>query len=250
MNLKRLPLHGQLDLLGEAEKGRRDRVALDGASWVEHVSRWLSDDEEVMAALLETADWEQRSRWMYEKVVIEPRLTAEFPVLAEAPLARLREVGSLLSAQYGVPYHSAWLNLYRDHNDSTAWHSDTPCRRSECVVPVLSLGETRRFLIRPKAGGRSRTFTVKSGDLIVMGGRCQSDWVHSVPKEKGRADARISINFASALQAIPDDEEATNGQQRRTRSPTQQPGASRACSSQQRNGPPRDAGRQIVLFSP
>jgi alkylated DNA repair dioxygenase AlkB len=196
---------GQLDLLGDAETGRRGRLALDGTSWVEHISRWLADDGELMAELLEKAHWEQRNRWMYDKSVVEPRLTAEFPVLAEAPVRRVREIGSLLSAQYGVPYDSAWLNLYRDHDDSTAWHGDKSCLRSECIVPVLSLGETRRFLVRPRAGGRSRVFVVESGDLIAMGGRCQKDWVHGVPKEKSRAGARISINFGSSLQATPGD---------------------------------------------
>jgi alkylated DNA repair dioxygenase AlkB len=55
-----------------------------------------------------------------------------------------------------VPYDSAWLNLYRDHRDSTSWHADKPsCQREECIVPVLSLGETRRFFIRHRDGGKS-----------------------------------------------------------------------------------------------
>jgi hypothetical protein len=40
---------------------------------------------------------------------------------------------------------------------------------------------------------RSLTFVAKSGDLIVMGGRCQKDWVHCLPKELVRAAARISM---------------------------------------------------------
>jgi alkylated DNA repair dioxygenase AlkB len=192
-------LAGQLSLLGDRE---RRRVMLDGASWVEHRPRWISDDKKLMLLLTAVAAWEQRTRWMYDRRVLEPRLTAEYPVLAHAPVLRLREIGEMLSAEYGVPYDSAWLNLYRDHNDSTAWHADKPCRREECVVPVLSVGETRRFLIRPKSGGSSTAFVVKGGDLIVMGGRCQRDWVHCVPKEKSPARARISINFASTLQGV------------------------------------------------
>lgn len=209
MALVKNPLHGQLDLLGQAE-GHRERVALDGTSWVEHISGWLPNQRELLAALSKEAGWEQRERWMYDRMVIEPRLTAEYPVLSQAPVARLQEIGRLLSDQYGVPYDRAWLNLYRDQNDSTSWHADRPCRRSECIVPVLSLGETRRFLIRPRAGGRTRAFVVKGGDLVVMGGRCQKDWEHSVPKEKGFAGTRISVNFSSLLQATPDHEGETD----------------------------------------
>jgi alkylated DNA repair dioxygenase AlkB len=136
---------------------------------------------------------------MYEGLVDEPRLTAEVPVLSQAPIQALRDIGAALSAQYGVTFDGLWLNLYRDHRDSTSWHADSHARkRPECVVPVLSLGATRRFLVRPREGGRSISFTVAGGDLIAMGGRCQRDWLHCVPKETQRAGTRISVNFKSS----------------------------------------------------
>ena len=139
---------------------------------------------------------------MFTKEVIEPRLTTEFHSLGDAPVGEIRRIGEQLSAHYGVRYESAWLNLYRDQDDSTAWHADRPAQvRATSVVPVLSLGASRRFLIRPKDGGRSRVFVAGAGDLVVMGGRCQRDWVHMVPKETSRAGARISVNFGSNLRA-------------------------------------------------
>ena len=66
-------------------------------------------------------------------------------------------------------------------------------------VPVLSLGATRRFLIKPVEGGKSVSLAVASGDLVVMGGRAQRDWRHSVPKQATPAGPRISINFAPVL---------------------------------------------------
>lgn len=35
----------------------------------------------------------------------------------------------------------------------------------EAVIPVLSLGATRRFLIRPRGGGPSKTIVAHGGDL-------------------------------------------------------------------------------------
>ena len=59
-----------------------------------------------------------------------------------------------LSKHYGVEYDSVWLNFYRDGRDSTGWHRDRfSCRRPECVVPVLTLGATRRFQLKPRDGG-------------------------------------------------------------------------------------------------
>jgi alkylated DNA repair dioxygenase AlkB len=41
-----------------------------------------------------------------------------------------------------------------------------------------------------------RDSTSRHGDLIVMGGRAQRDWRHSVPKQATPAGPRISIDFA------------------------------------------------------
>lgn len=92
------------------------------------------------------------------------------------------------------------MNLYRTHRDSTGWHGDLIGKVQDVsTVPVLSLGATRRFLIKPAAGGRSVSLTLASGDLVVMGGRAQRDWRHCVPKQTTPAGPRISVNFAPIL---------------------------------------------------
>jgi alkylated DNA repair dioxygenase AlkB len=142
-------------------------------------------------------DFEQRDRWMYTQRMVEPRLTAEYPEVGNAPQAMLQQIASALSEHYSVTYRSLWINLYRDQRDSTAWHGDVIGKvQEQSTVPVLTLGATRRFLIRPADGGPSRVFRPVSGDLIVMGGRCQRDWRHCVPKQTEPAGPRISINFA------------------------------------------------------
>jgi alkylated DNA repair dioxygenase AlkB len=41
-----------------------------------------------------------------------------------------------------------------------------------------------------------------AGDLIVMGGRCQRDWLHCVPKQSAPTGPRISVNFAASSQSL------------------------------------------------
>jgi len=174
------------------------RIQLDATSWVDHVKGWLAGDTELMTALMEEGDWEQRSRWMYTRVVDEPRLTAEYPVIEDAPQPVLHYLAEVLSKHYERPYKRLWMNWYRDNEDGTGWHADRPQNRlEETVIPVLSLGATRRFLIRPAEGGPSTTIVTHGGDLVVMGGRCQKDYVHSVPKQKQPAGARVSLNFST-----------------------------------------------------
>ena len=180
------------------------RVQLDATSWLDCVPRWLSRSDLLLDELLGVPRWEQRDRWMFEQRVQEPRLTAEYPDLAQAPIRLLGELAAALSTHYGVRYDGLWINQYRDHRDSTSWHGDgASCRRRECIVPVLSLGAKRRFLIRRRAGGRSHVFQPEAGDLIVMGGRCQRDWRHCVPKQSTVVGVRVSVNFTSTWQAMP-----------------------------------------------
>jgi alkylated DNA repair dioxygenase AlkB len=178
------------------------RIALDGGSWVEVVPGWMSGSRILLERLATSVPWQQHDRRLFEQTFREPRMTAEYRSLRNLPDQALTDAVSVLSQHYGVIYDSLWLNLYRDGRDSTGWHRDRfSCRRPECIVPVLTLGATRRFLIRPRSGGNSVAFKPGSGDLIVMGGRSQQDWVHGVPKDPGNAEPRISINFQSSMQA-------------------------------------------------
>jgi alkylated DNA repair dioxygenase AlkB len=177
------------------------RTALDAHAWVELVPAWLSGADALFERLAACVPWQQHHRRLFDQVFLEPRLTAEYRDVREAP-EPVAELAAALSIHYGVRYDSVWLNLYRDGRDSTGWHRDRfSCRQPECVVPVLTLGATRRFLLRPRRGGPSVSMSPRAGDLVVMGGRCQQDWVHGVPKAPGGPEARISVNFQSSDQA-------------------------------------------------
>jgi alkylated DNA repair dioxygenase AlkB len=138
---------------------------------------------------------------MYDKVVAEPRLTAYWHAGGGTPLEppSLERMRSLLSDRYGTEFDSAGMNLYRDGRDSVAWHRDRIATEiADPLVVLVSLGEARRFLVRPHGGGRSRAFRLGGGDLLVTGGRFQREWEHSVPKV-AKAGPRISIAFRHGM---------------------------------------------------
>jgi alkylated DNA repair dioxygenase AlkB len=181
----------------DAEFRGARRIALDATSWIEHVPGWLQGSAALFDELIASAPWEQRYRSMYGERVTEPRLTAEYRDLDDAPQELLVAIVAALTRRYEVAYRYLWLNLYRTHRDSTSWHGDPIGKvQPTSTVPVLSLGAARRFLIRPADGGRSLSLTAAAGDLIVMGGRSQRDWRHCVPKQSTPSGPRISINFA------------------------------------------------------
>jgi alkylated DNA repair dioxygenase AlkB len=89
-------------------------------------------------------------------------------------------------------------NLYRDGNDSVAWHGDRIARDlPQATVAVVSLGEPRPFRLRPRGGGSSLSWPAGRGDLIVMGGSCQRTCDHGVPKVAA-AGPRIAVMFRHA----------------------------------------------------
>lgn len=173
------------------------RYPLDPNSWVDWLPGWVSGAAELMTDLLATANWEpQRQVHMYDRMVWEPRLRAHWDAAdADLPPA-IDGMRRALSARYGITFSSVLANLYRSGQDSVAWHADRVGRvLAEPLVGIVTLGQARPFRLRPRTGGGRRyTFEPAGGDLLVMGGRCQQDWLHTVPK--GRlSGARISVTF-------------------------------------------------------
>jgi alkylated DNA repair dioxygenase AlkB len=173
------------------------RVWLDERCWLDIVEAWLPRHGELFDELRESAPWQQRERRMYDRDVLEPRLVAAWSgaELAQLP-QRLREIRTAVSERYAVDFDSVLINLYRDGRDGVAWHGDT-VRKSlpEAVVVTVGLGERRRFLLRPGTSGPATvTLETGQGDLVVMGGRTQHEWQHTVPKA-ARAGARMSITM-------------------------------------------------------
>lgn len=171
--------------------GARRRFLGHGA-WVDVVRGWVTGADALFDELLDTAPWKAFERPMYDRVVDVPRLETR----AWHPRPQLLDhMARCLGERYGVALPSISANLYRDGNDSVAWHGDRIGRvRADAVVAIVSLGATRTLLLRPSGGGPSLSFPLHSGDLLVQGGTCQRTFEHCVPK-RARAGPRISVMF-------------------------------------------------------
>ena len=100
-------------------------------------------------------------------------------------------------AEKGVAFDRVWVNLYRDGQDSVAWHPDRNGRvHRDPLVATVSLGARRKFQLRPRGGGRiALVLEPGCGDLVVMGGACQHDWEHCVPKTARAVGPRMSVTI-------------------------------------------------------
>ena len=182
------------------------RRALAHGAWVDHAPDWLAGADDLLVHLVAELTWKQRNRPMYGELVDDPRLTVGLDAADLAAHPPLDRVAATLGERYGFTFPSCWMNLYRDGHDSVAWHGDRIARDlEEALVVILSLGERRPFLLRPKGGGRSLRFLLGEGDLLVMGGTCQRTWDHCVPKVCA-AGARLSVTFRPEGQMLRPDE--------------------------------------------
>ncbi|HEV7863993.1 MAG TPA: alpha-ketoglutarate-dependent dioxygenase AlkB, partial [Acidimicrobiia bacterium] len=59
---------------------------------------------------------------------------------------------------------------------------------------IVSVGEPRRFLLRPKSGLGTQRLVLGRGELLVTGGATQRAWQHSIPKVAS-AGPRMSLTF-------------------------------------------------------
>ena len=170
------------------------RTGLAGGAWVELAPGWVTGQDALFDALEASTSWRTDRRWMYERMVDTPRLIASLP--GDGPGHPLLDrMSAALAARYGETFRRITLALYRDGQDSVAFHGDTVARdMDEALVATVSLGARRRFLLRPADTGSSVAFSLGGGDLLVMGGSCQRTWRHSIPKVSA-AGPRIAVMF-------------------------------------------------------
>ncbi len=178
-----------------------ERRHLGNGAWIDYRSGWLDDADSLFDELRNDIPWRAERRHMYDRVLDVPRLVSFHDLVAEPPPhPRLKQIRRRLNDSYagelGEPFTTAGLCLYRDGNDSVAWHGDTigRGRSQDTLVAILSLGDPRRLALRPRGGGESLSFELGHGDLLVMGGSCQRTWEHAVPKV-AHAGPRISVQF-------------------------------------------------------
>jgi len=165
--------------------------------------------DQLFRLLLKEVPWQQTSRKMYDRMVLTPRLTAWYgdedtsyqlagkTIVANRWLEPLAALKKRIEQQFHCTFNSVLLNLYRDNNDSVAWHRD---RESELgnrpVIGSVSLGQARFFDFR-KVDDHSRKYSLllKHGSLLLMKGNLQETWEHRIAKSAHKMQARINLTF-------------------------------------------------------
>ncbi|WP_426058281.1 alpha-ketoglutarate-dependent dioxygenase AlkB family protein [Hymenobacter sp. B1770] len=169
-----------------------------------------TEAEELLVVLTTKVVWEQRNIRIFGQEMPQPRLTAWYgdpaarytysgltwnPLPWPQPLLTLRQ---RVEAATQTSFNSALLNYYRDGRDSMGWHADhEPELGTAPTIASLSLGATRRFRLRPKAGLAHSPLGVElpSGSLLLMRAPTQQHWQHALPKTARSVGPRLNLTF-------------------------------------------------------
>ena len=172
-----------------------ERIELGQHAWVDVARGWLGGADEVAIRIIEAVEWRRHRRWMYDRMVDEPRLTRWYGAQEQLPDDALIAFRRNAGGHYGIRFGAMGLNYYRQGSDSVAFHSDQELKfLDNTMVAILTLGASRPFLLRKKGGGKSIDISPGSGDLLVMGGACQLLWEHAVPKVSKGSGPRVSAS--------------------------------------------------------
>jgi len=113
-------------------------------------------------------------------------------------------------ANTNTQYNFCLVNYYASGSDSISFHSDDErFLGPDPAIASFTLGARRDFFMKHKPAkdgeqavdAKQIKLSLGSGDMVLMRGKTQSNWLHSIPKRKGaEADkGRINITLRRAM---------------------------------------------------
>ena len=102
----------------------------------------------------------------------------------------------LLKIGIHANFNSCLLNYYPSGDEGMGYHADDEKELGhQPIIASLSLGATRKFVLKHKKTQDKVKLYLESGQLIVMHGATQKYWKHSITKTKTVSEGRISLTF-------------------------------------------------------
>ncbi|KAL9607531.1 MAG: hypothetical protein Q9167_007562 [Letrouitia subvulpina] len=141
----------------------------------------------------------------------------KYPTCKPRPLPHcLDELRRITEVLTDSTYNFCLVNYYATGSDSISYHSDDERFLGPLPsIASISLGAKRDFLMKHKPVAPSdddpRSLAINkakplklslgSGDMMLMRGSTQANWLHSIPKRKGGESekGRINITFRKAI---------------------------------------------------
>lgn len=178
---------------------------------LEYTEHFLSAQEAkiLYEHLMDHTPWRETSKRMYDKTILTPRLTAWYgderkshqlgsnSISTNPWSPELLFLKQKIEKTTGYQFNSVLLNLYRDKNDSVAWHRDKDNELgTRPVIASVTLGQVRNFDFRKVDDHQKKhSLPLSNGSLLIMKGNLQVHWEHRIAKSTRPMQPRINLTF-------------------------------------------------------
>ncbi len=168
-----------------------------------------TESDTFLELLFQEIPWKHEPIKIFGKQVLQPRLTAwigdpgldySYSGIKMQPspwTTGLSEIKRKVEKHLGLKFNSALLNQYRNQSDGVGWHSDNEKELGiDPIIASVSLGESREFQFKHRSDGNLKaSVLLQHGSLLLMQGKTQHYWIHSIPKRRQAMLPRINITF-------------------------------------------------------
>ena len=103
--------------------------------------------------------------------------------------------------QLKIDFNSVLVNYYRDGKDSMGWHSDDEKELGPSpTIASISFGSERDLVFRNKISKENLSIPQAHGCLILIDGKTQKNWQHSIKKTRKVIGPRINLTFRNIIE--------------------------------------------------
>ncbi len=189
-----------------------DQNLLPEKGEVYYFGKVLGEEEAIQffQRLMENIAWKQDEVLIFGKKIVTKRKTAwygeeefEYTYSKMTKKAKifspaLLELKEKVEEITGLKFNSCLLNLYHSGGEGMSWHSDAEAELGkDPAIASLSLGAERKFVLKNKETKEKISVVLENGSLLLMKGKTQKNWLHSLPKTKKVKTPRINLTFRS-----------------------------------------------------
>lgn len=197
-----------MELFDQMVDKTENRLPKDGI--VNYYGKLLPEERAnyYLNCLLSTIDWRNDEAVIFGKKIMTRRQVAwygdrpfEYTYSHTSKYAlpwtkELLALKALIEDETCETYNSCLLNLYHNGEEGVGWHSDgEPDLKKDGAIASLSLGAERKFVFKHKQTGEKVELLLAHGGLLIMKGKTQTYWLHSLPTAKRITMPRIGLTF-------------------------------------------------------
>jgi alkylated DNA repair dioxygenase AlkB len=102
--------------------------------------------------------------------------------------------------EFKIDFNSVLINYYRDGKDSMGWHSDDEKELGHNpTIASISFGSERDLVFKNKISKETLSIAQVHGCLILIDGKTQKNWQHSIKKTRKVIGPRINLTFRNII---------------------------------------------------